>query len=514
MKLSALLHEANIPASPPSDPIVSSVTHDSRQVSVGAVFVAMPGIPMAGRATLDGHDFIPAALENGAAVIVGSKPLESIGLALNVPYIQVAHPRAALADLSSAIHGHPGRKLSLLGVTGSKGKTTTAVLLHHLLEASGVWAGRVSTIGGRFRGQDFMLPGHFTTPEAPQVFETLARFVREGGTHAVLEVSSHALELDRVRGLQFDVGVWTNFSGDDHVDFHGSERAYLNAKRTLLERSSVAVLNRDDSSYAALRNDFAHVAYSLERHGSQPDVLEWRAEDVRESADGLRFTVNAPGWGFAAFVPMIGGFNASNAMAALMAAATVLFKRGWSNARVAEALQRGLKSFPGVPGRMQMLQTAPFRVINDFAHTGASLRAALETLRTTTQGRLILVIGAAGQRDPARRTGIGEAAARGADVTIFTEEDHRTEPLEEILDAMREAYLGAGGDEGNLEVITDRREAIRRAVKLARVGDTVLLAGKGHERTLERGTEFLPWDENAQARAALIRNQESGIRNR
>jgi UDP-N-acetylmuramoyl-L-alanyl-D-glutamate--2,6-diaminopimelate ligase len=498
MKLSQLLSEARISAVTSSDPYVSSVTHDSRQVQSGAVFVAMPGIPLAGRAPLDGHNFVPAALERGASAVVGSEPLE-----LNVPYIRVDDPRAALADLSSAIFDHPQRRLSLIGVTGSKGKTTTTVLLHHLLEASGVWAGRVSTVGGRFRKQDFELPGHFTTPEAPQIYELLARFARDGGTHAVLEVSSHALELDRVRGLEFDVGVWTNFSGDDHVDFHGSEAAYFEAKRKLLERSKVAVLNRDDPSYARLRDDFPHVAYSLESHSPQPDVLEWHAEDVREVAEGLRFTVNAVNWGFAASVPMIGAFNASNAMAAIMAAATVLFKRGWSNARVGEHLQRGLQSFPGVPGRMQILHTTPFRVINDFAHTGASLRAALETLRSTTRGRLIVVIGAAGQRDPARRVGIGEAAARGADHTIFTEEDHRTESLEDILETMRGAYLEAGGDASKLEVIPDRREAILRAINIAQAGDTVLLAGKGHERTLERGTEFLPWDETAEARAAL-----------
>jgi UDP-N-acetylmuramoyl-L-alanyl-D-glutamate--2,6-diaminopimelate ligase len=500
MKLSELLHEAGLPnlTSSVPDPIVSGVTHDSRQVGAGNVFVAIPGIPMASRPPLDGHDFIAAAIEKGAVAVVGSASLE-----LSVPYIQVEQPRAALADLSSAIHGHPERKLSLIGVTGSKGKTTTAVLLHHLLEASGVWAGRVSTVGGRFRGQEFVLPGHFTTPEAPQVFETLARFVREGGTHAVLEVSSHALELDRVRGLEFDVGVWTNFSGDDHVDFHGSEAAYFAAKRKLLERSKVAVLNRDDGSYEALKDDVPHAAYTLQSHPVEPNLLEWRGEELRESADGLRFTVNAHTWGFPAFVPMIGEFNASNALAAMMAAATVFFKKGWSNARVAENLQKALKSFPGVPGRMQILQAAPFRVINDFAHTGASLRAALETLRPTTKGRLIVVVGAAGQRDPARRTGIGAAAARGADVTVFTEEDHRTEALDDILEAMQSAYLEAGGRPESLQIIGDRRGAISEAVGMARAGDTVLLAGKGHERTLERGTEFLAWDENAEAQAAL-----------
>jgi UDP-N-acetylmuramoyl-L-alanyl-D-glutamate--2,6-diaminopimelate ligase len=502
MKLSELLHEAGLSnwVSSTLDPIVSGVTHDSRQVSGASVFVAMPGIPMAGRPPMNGHDFIPTAIAKGAVAVVGSDALE-----LSVPYVRVDNPRATLADLSSAIHGHPERKLSLIGVTGSKGKTTTAVLLHHLLEANGVWTGRVSTVGGRFRGQEFNLPGHFTTPEAPQVFETLARFVCEGGTHAVLEVSSHALELNRVRGLEFDVGVWTNFSGDDHVDFHGSEAAYFAAKRKLLERSRVAVLNRDDSSYEILKDDFPHAAYTLQTHPVEPNLLEWRGEELREGADGLRFTVNARTWGFPVFVPMIGSFNASNALAAMMAAATVFFKKGWSNARVAESLQKALKSFPGVPGRMQMLQAAPFRVINDFAHTGASLRAALETLRPTTKGRLIVVVGAAGQRDPARRTGIGVAAARGADYTIFTEEDHRTEALQDILEAMRGAYLEAGGRADSLEVIGDRRAAILSALKLARAGDTVLLAGKGHERTLERGTEFMAWDENAEARDALRR---------
>jgi UDP-N-acetylmuramoyl-L-alanyl-D-glutamate--2,6-diaminopimelate ligase len=280
------------------------------------------------------------------------------------------------------------------------------------------------------------------------------------------------------------VGAWVNFYPDDHIDFHGSEAAYFAAKRKLLERSDFAVLNAAEKYYPQF--EAPHWSFG----GSQSD---WRINSFQETPSGLKLEVQSPLGLFPAFLPMIGAFNAQNALAALAACAKLGLE--------VPALQRGLETFPSVPGRMQIIQAEPFRVINDFAHTGASLQAALETLRPTTAGRLMVVIGAAGQRDPARRTGIGEAAAKGADHTIFTEEDHRTEPLEQILETMQTAFLKAGGI--SVELIPDRREAIRHAVQMARPGDTILLAGKGHERTLERGQQTLPWDETGEARAAL-----------
>jgi UDP-N-acetylmuramoyl-L-alanyl-D-glutamate--2,6-diaminopimelate ligase len=477
VKLSELLRLAQLEANVSGDAEVTGVTHDSRLVKPGFVFVAIRGVPSPTRPPLDGHEFIPKALENGAIAVVGTKTLE-----LGVPYIRVPNDRQALGDLSSAYHGFPARKLKIVGVTGSKGKSTTATLIHHLLERAGVRAARMSTVGIRYAGRDEVLPGHFTTPEAPQVQELLERFVDAGCDTAVLEVSSHALALERVGGISYDVGVWTNLEAE-HLDFHGTMDAYFNEKRKLLERSHFGILNQEDERYPQL--EMPHWSYG--RGG------DWRAEDVRETSRGLKFRVLSPIGEFEAFVPMIGAFNVLNALAAMGAAA----KLGLG----ISAIQDGLSSFPGVPGRMQIVQSAPFRVINDFAHTQNSVRAALETLRSTTTGRIILVVGAAGERGLERRTGIARAAAQGADFTVFTEEDHRTESLEAILETMRAAFVQAGGTEYRLE--PDRREAIRWAVRTAKAGDTVLLAGKGHERTMERGTDAIPWDETAEARAAL-----------
>lgn len=479
MRLSELLSLAKLEAKISSDLIITGVTHDSRLVKPGFVFVAIQGVPLPTRPPLDGHAFIERALELGAVAVVGTRELES-----DVPYIQVSNDRQALGDLSSAFWDFPARQLKIIGVTGSKGKSTTATLIHHLLERAGIAAARMSTVGVRYAGHDEVLPGHFTTPEAPQVQELLSKFVSAGCSHAVLEVSSHALALERVRGITYDVGVWTNLEAE-HLDFHGTMDAYFREKRKLLERSGFGVLNREDAYYPQL--EMPHWSYGT---GG-----EWSAEHLRETAQGLEFDVLSPIGAFEAFVPMIGGFNAQNALAAMASAAKLGLE--------VQQIRDGLSSFPGVPGRMQIVQTEPFRVINDFAHTENSVRAALETLRATTPGRIILVVGAAGERGLERRTGIARAAAQGADLTVFTEEDHRTESLDAILETMGATFVEFGGTRFHLE--PDRREAIRWAIRNATPGDTVLLAGKGHERTIERGTDVLPWDETAEARAALER---------
>jgi UDP-N-acetylmuramoyl-L-alanyl-D-glutamate--2,6-diaminopimelate ligase len=459
---------------------VLGVTHDSRQVQPGFVFVAIPGVPLPSRPPLDGHDYIPQALERGAIAIVGTQP----NLELPVPYLSVPDARAALGDLAASFWDYPAKKLEIIGVTGSKGKSTTSTLIHHLLEHAGVKAARMSTVGVRFAGRDEVLPGHFTTPESPQVQELLARFVAAGCTHAVLEVSSHALALERVRGIPYKVGVWTNLE-PEHLDFHGTLEAYGKEKLKLLERSHWRVLNNEDEF--ARQTEFPNT-YWYGKGG------EWTAQKVVESALGLEFDVQSPHGDFSVRVPMIGKFNVLNSLAAM---AAFSLTDGFN----AEEIRSGFESFPGVPGRMQMIQTQPFRVINDFAHTENSLRAALEAVRPTTSGRVILVIGAAGERGEERRTGLAQVAAQLADVTIFTEEDHRSENLDAILETMRSEFVRSSGSEHHL--IPDRREAIQKAIRLAQPGDTVLLAGKGHERTLERDGLTLPWDESAEARIAL-----------
>ncbi|WP_038057666.1 Mur ligase family protein [Thermus amyloliquefaciens] len=457
---------------------VLGLTLDSRRVEPGFVFVAVPGVPLPHRKPLDGHAFIPEALGRGAIAVVGER-----ALSLPVPYLQVADARQALAELSRRFHGEPDRRLQLFGVTGSKGKSTTASLLHHLLQAGGKQAALLSTVALRL-GEEAHPPfGHFTTPEAPEVYGFLREAAERGLVAAVLEVSSHALALKRVEGLSYRIGVFVSFYPDDHLDLHGTPEAYFGAKALLVERSELAVLS------TALPH--------LERLKARPHLLfgpggEVVGEGLREEAEGLRFTLRTP-WGSGeAYLPMLGGYNLDNALAASAAA----LAHGLPLERVLE----GLATFPGVPGRMEAVQKEPFRVVIDFAHTGKSLEEALRTLRATTRGRLLLVVGAAGERDPRRREDIGRVAARLADKAFFTEEDHRTEDLRAILHAMAEAAAREGG---TYELVPDRKEAILRALSEAREGDTVLLAGKGHERTLERGTLALPWDERAVALEGL-----------
>ncbi len=460
---------------------VRGLALDSRQVEPGYLFFALPGVPLPHRKPLDGHDFVPEALARGAVAVVGERPL-----ALPVPYLQVADGRQALALLARRFHGEPDRKLLLVGVTGSKGKSTTASLLHHLLQRAQGGSALLSTVGLRL-GEEARPPvGHFTTPEAPEVYAFLREAADRGLKSAVLEVSSHALALKRVEGLTFRVGVFVNFYPDDHLDLHGTPQAYFQAKALLLERSEQAVINQAllDSPFAPLLPAKPYLAF-----GKAGGL--W-ATHLEETPQGLAFTLKTP-WGSGrARLPLLGAYNLENALAAAGA--------GLLLGIPLPVLLEGLAAFPGLPGRMEVVQEAPFRVVIDFAHTGRSLEAALTTLRKTTQGRLLLVVGAAGERDPNRRREIAKVAARLADKSFFTEEDHRTEPLEAILEAMAEAARQEGGV---FALVPNRREAIRQALRAARPGDTVLLAGKGHERTLERGTLTLPWNEKEEALRAL-----------
>jgi UDP-N-acetylmuramoyl-L-alanyl-D-glutamate--2,6-diaminopimelate ligase len=496
MNLFELLTRAKIQNHPSSNPEITGVALDSRLVKAGFVFVATQGIALAGREPLDGHDFIAQALENGAVAVVGSKPLE-----LNVPYLQVPNPRETCGLLAKEIWGRPDEKLKIIGITGSKGKSTTVALIYHLLESAGLNAAQMSTVAVRFAGREEVLPGHFTTPESPQVFELLNRFVTAGCTHVVMEISSHALDLERVTGIKFEIGALINFYPDDHIDFHGSEAAYFAAKAKLPSRSRVAVI--EHGFLPRFWTQFSE--FQKKQNLEYPEIIPfgqdfcWQPIGLNETAQGIQFILKNGFEEYPLFLPMIGAFNASNAAAA--------YAIGQHLGLTETQLEQGLRSFAGVPGRMQILQAEPFRVINDFAHTGASLEVAATTLRQTTKGRLILVIGAAGQRDPNRRTGIGAMAAKTVDHAIFTEEDSRTEDTNAILETIKTAFLEAGGR--SYELIPDRREAIKTAIQMARDGDTVLLAGKGHERTLERGSEFLPWDENAEAQAALQNRTDS-----
>ncbi len=468
---------------------VTGVSHQADWIRPGQAFVAVRG------ARFDGHAFVSQAVEAGAVVVVGEGMPQD--RACPVPYLRVANARAALADAATALMGRPSDDLTVVGVTGTDGKTTTSCLALHLLRATGRPTGLLSTIG--YELPDGVLrqpPSHFTTPEAPQVQQILRDMVRSGATAAVVESSSHALAMDRVRGVSYDVGVWTNLTGE-HLDFHGTMEQYFADKARLVARAAHAVLNVDDEPWfdrlvpVATEGGRGLTTYSAE--GREAD---WRATDVAEEADAITFTLTSPEGEARARLPMIGRFNVANALAAMAAVSTTGVP--------AADLVGALAGFGGVAGRMEMVERRPGepRVIVDFAHTPPSLEKALETVRVTTEGRLWVVVGSAGgPRDPSKRAPLGEVATRMADHAVFTEEDHRTTPLREILEEMERGATQAG--RSNFVSVGDRTEAIRHAVRQAAPDDTVLLAGKGPEETMERGEELVPWAEIEEARAAL-----------
>ncbi|UBV42235.1 UDP-N-acetylmuramoyl-L-alanyl-D-glutamate--2,6-diaminopimelate ligase [Deinococcus taeanensis] len=485
MRLSELAAHLNAPA-PTPDLEVQGVTHNAAWVQPGFAFVAIRG------ARFDGHSFLEQVAGAGAVAVIGEGLPEGTVSAL--PYLRVASARGALADAAAALAGHPSRQLRMVGVTGTDGKTTTSWLTRHLLRAANFRTGLLSTAGYELPdGALRHFPAHFTTPEAPQVQATLADMVAAGADAAVLEASSHALALDRVRGVAWDVAVWTHLTSE-HLDFHGTLENYFADKRRLVERAPFAVLNVDDPWTAQLRG----VAPAETTYSAEGQHADWRAGSIEERSTGLHFHVVSPLGEFDAHLPMIGRFNVANALAAMAAAAHL--GASWPQ------LVAGLASFRGVPGRMELVpDPLGRRVVVDFAHTPPSLEKALATLRTTTSGRLIVLLGSAGgPRDPGKRAPLGEVATRLADHAIFTEEDCRDTPLADILDAMEHGARGAGRD--NFTRVPDRRDAIRRAIGLARPGDTVLLAGKGPEDTLERAHEVVPWNEVQEALDALQLN--------
>jgi UDP-N-acetylmuramoyl-L-alanyl-D-glutamate--2,6-diaminopimelate ligase len=458
---------------------VTGVTQDSRRVEPGNVFVARRG------ALFDGHRYIEEAVQRGAIAVVGERIESGLDVPVGIPYIRVESDKIALAVLAATYFENPSENLFVIGVTGTDGKTTTSFLLHHLLTGTHT-AGLLSTAGIRAGREEFALEGHFTTPEASEVQRLLATFRDRHCTHAVIEASSHGFSLHRLDEIDFDVGVWTNIS-PEHLDFHGSFDHYLDAKRTLIRRSSISVLNVDDKHYPA----FKAATEEAITYGTQP-LCDWRATDILEPPRQLRFTLQRSGNQHHVMLPMVGVYNVHNALAALAAAHV-------AGIPINTLLDR-LASFPGVPGRMQLLQSEPFSVVIDFAHTPTALTKALQTLRPHTEGRLIVVIGAAGERDPGKRRPLGQVATRFADLAIFTEEDSRSEDTLDILTTLAEGATSTGADEGvSFKRIPDRRNAIRAAIYGARPGDLVLLAGKGHESTLERSNEVLPWDEAAEA---------------
>jgi UDP-N-acetylmuramoyl-L-alanyl-D-glutamate--2,6-diaminopimelate ligase len=473
---------------------IRGVAADSRQVGPGDLFIAVRG------QTRDGHEFLPQAASGGAAALAGEGPDPGLGL----PYLRVPDSRLFLAQAAASWHGYPARRMVMIGVTGTDGKTTTSSLLHHILESAGSRTGLITSVGARIGTRQVDTGFHVTTPDPLELQALLGQMVGEGIGHAVVEVTSHGLDQQRVAACDFDLGVLTNIT-HEHLDYHGTTSAYLAAKARLFQGLStsaskpqaigrLAVLNRDDSSFEAVR---AQTGVPVADYGESPEA-GYRAIEVRAGAAGLTFVLEAPGLREEVKSPLLGRYNLGNCLAAATAAIAGL---GIEPAAAAAALA----GFHGVPGRMERIDLGqPFLALVDFAHTPNALRRALEAARLLTEGNVIVVYGAAGQRDREKRRLMPEVSIGLARHTVLTAEDPRVESLEVILAEMAAGAEAAGGREGtDYWRVPDRGQAIRFALGLARPGDVVLACGKGHEQSMAFGDVEHPWDDRVAMRAGL-----------
>lgn len=489
---------------------VSGISIDSRAIRPGYLFVAMKG------GSVDGHDFIHKAIDNGAVVVMGDREMDLDRL--SVPYIRLQNPRQALTWLSAAFYNWPARKLTVIGVTGTDGKTTTSNLIYRILVAAGIKAGMISTVNAVIGDEVLDTGFHVTTPDAHDVQRYLAKMVEAGLTHVVLETTSHGWVQYRVDACEFDVGVVTNIT-HEHMDEHGNYENYRAAKARLFSslewtkekpqgNPRLGVINRDDRSFEYLNEliKTKKVNYGLR------DSADVRAVDVKYSSSGIEFTAVSGDFRVGIKSSLVGAYNVSNCLAALTA---TVYGLGIDP----ETAVRGIALLDGIPGRMERIDLGQnFIAIVDFAHTPNALKVALEAGRALTsnpspfgrgagvraKGRVISVFGSAGLRDKEKRRMMAETSIELADLSIFTAEDPRTESLDGILEEMAAGARSKGGREGvTFWRIPDRGEAIKFALRLAKEGDVVLSCGKGHEQSMCFGkTEYL-WDDRIAMRAAL-----------
>lgn len=510
------------------DAQITGISIDSRAVQPGHLFVAMRG------GTTDGHDYIQSAIDNGAVAVVGEKDISG----LVVPYIRLTNTRQALTWIAGSFYLWPSRHLTVIGVTGTDGKTTTTNLIYNILKAAGLKAGMISTVNAVIGDEVLDTGFHVTTPDAHDAQFYLAKMVEAGLTHVVLETTSHAWEQHRVDACEFDIGVVTNIT-HEHLDQHGSYENYRAAKARLfesLERTSeksqgnprLAVLNRDDSSFEFL----AKVSGMNKTDYGLTTDAKVRAVDVKQLPSGIHFTAKSKDFEIPVSCKLVGGYNVSNCLAALTATVYGLGVKP-------EIAAQGIAALEGIPGRMERIDLGQnFTAIVDFAHTPNALKSALEAAREILTAksaktakpalskaevekenlgalselrgsndpvsRVIAVFGSAGLRDKAKRRMMAEIGAELADVCILTAEDPRTESLVGIFEEMAAGAKSKGGRENeSFWRIPDRGKAIRFATSLAREGEIVLVCGKGHEQSLCFGAKEFLWDDRVAVRAAL-----------
>lgn len=469
----------------PLDREFAGITYDSRRVTPGMIFVAIHG------AQSDGHEFIPAAIDRGAAAIICERNGFTSPRATK---IKVSDTRDALARAAASFYRHPSTKLQVIGVTGTSGKTTVAFMVKQILEAAGVKAGLVSTV--QYEIGDRVIPAHRSTPEALELQQMMAEMVASGCKACVMEVSSHTLDQKRIAGVEFDVAIFTNIS-NDHLDYHGSAENYFAAKERLFTRTAngakhgAVVINIDDANGAKIlsRSDVeVKLSYGIKAAASV------RATKLQLSADASQFTIETPKKHFACKLPLLGRHNIYNALAATGAACALDVEL--------TKVQSALNKMHAVPGRLERVNAGqPFNVFVDYAHSAYALTNVLATVREITKGRVLLLFGCGGGSDWAKRAELGRIAAQGADYTFITSDNPRKEQPETIAAQIVSGFRTVKTRDYSVEL--DRKRAINEIIASAKAGDTVLIAGKGHETYQEFADTIVPFDDRVFAREAL-----------
>lgn len=463
---------------------IGDIRYDSRAVCPGDLFVAVPGL------AADGHRFIPMAKEHGAAAVICERPPQT-----EMPYIQVKNARLALALASANYFGRPAERMKVIGVTGTNGKTTTTYLLKHLLEqARSAKVGLVGTIQNMIGPQ--AIETERTTPESYELQKLFAQMVQAGCTHVVMEVSSHALVLDRVAGIHFDVGMFTNLT-QDHLDFHKTMEEYRNAKAILFQNCDIGVYNADDPASEKLMDTATCKALT---YGKNVDA-QLQALEPQLHSDSVTFTAQYGPTSVPVRLGIPGGFTVDNALCVLGAALAL----GISLEEGADALSTA----QGVKGRVEVVPTpgTDYTVLIDYAHTPDSLENVLRSVRGYCKGRLIAVFGCGGDRDATKRPIMGEIGARLSDIAVVTSDNPRTEDPNRII----EDILSGISDRTNCIIQENRRAAIREAMDLAQKDDIIVLCGKGHETYQILGTEKTHLDEREEVAQHLEQQKGRSI---
>ena len=479
---------------------ISDISFDTRNLEKDDLFVAIKGIDT------DGHNYIKKAIEKGAAAVLFEDEAYSPNDKIT-SFIQTKNTRDALSHLAAAFYGFPARKLKIIGVTGTDGKTTTSMLIHHILNAAGYKTGLITSINAIIGDKIFQTGFHTTTPDAVSIQKYLAEMVAAGSEYAVIETSSHGLAQYRVEACEYDVAVLTNITSE-HLDYHRSREEYIHAKAHLFELLSssykkenvpkISVLNYDDSTFDTFQKFEAdkHFSYGLSNNA------DFWADDISQEEGLLKFTIHTSKEKLKITSHLLGEYNVYNILAAI----AVAYSQNISKEKIISAIE----SLQQIKGRMELIPHTQgnFIVIIDFAHTANALEQALRAIRTFTKGRIHVVFGSAGLRDVQKRKKMGKVAGKFADRIYITAEDPRTESVDAIIKEIAAGCMWEGRKEGkDFFMFPDREEAIEKAILSAEDGDTVITCGKAHETTMCYGTQELPWNEYLVVQNALKKRE-------